>query len=138
MSYIRGINSTKGTNQPQGGGPSKCAPPSTVGVPAGVIRVYPRNTCGVMVDRMSITCRTQSVASIGVDLGLKIIYFENSDLSFLPEIGMAISSGSFGATITDIQPSGEVNTEVYYTSYVGTPPVSDTATYTIKVAGCPS
>ena len=138
---IRGTGSTRITNRNQGGGKKKWAPPSSVGVPANLANLYATNSVpyNSMVNSMTITCSTQTVDSLGVDIGNKIIYFQNSVLSFSPLIGMTISSGSFVAIITDIKPSGgvNVNTDVYYTSYTGTPPSVSVATYTIKTIGCP-
>lgn len=138
---MRGTGSNLYTTGNQGGGPSGWAPPSSVGVPANLANLYATNSVPYdpMVNSMTITCRTQSVASIGVDNSAMTITFSNSVLSFLPQTGMTISSGSFNATINGIEDSGGVNTIVTYTLLPGSgsPPSASDATYTIKTSGCP-
>ena len=140
MASIQGMGSTKNTNRDQGGGPSKWAPPNSTGVRANLANVYLANSVpyNSMVNSMTITCRIQSVASNSSDSSAMTITFLINSLSFLPETGMAISSGSFIAIITNVfVDSGLVTAVVTYTLISGTPPSTNIATYTIKPAGCP-
>ncbi len=138
---MRGTGSNLYTTGNQGGGPKKWNPPSSVGVPANLANLYATNSVpyNSMVNSMTITCSTQSVASIGVDNSAMTITFSNSVLTFLPEAGATISSGSFVATITVIEDSGGVNTIVTYTLLPGSgsPPSASDATYAINTSGCP-